>query len=159
MGMAKNRAGYDEVAGLALAPQTVNNAQADGVDIKEPWSIGRVIWFLLNLPTILAATQLHVYCYGKKRSDGSYVRLQDVNGVDLEIPVAKLATGGAGSAAVLFHSLDLSRVDSTTYSALRISLKNDNATAQVVGGVTYEIGDLYALPSSQVDEWIALQPA
>lgn len=158
MGMAWNRPAYDKVAGLAVAPQAINNAQVDGVDIKEPWSIGRMIWFLISMATIPAATQLHFYVYGKKRSDSSYVRLKDVSGNDLEIPIAKLATAGAGSAATLFAGLDLSRVDSTTYSALRVSLKNDNATAQV-GGCTYEIGDLTALPSSQVDDTIELQPA
>jgi len=159
MGMAKRYPAYNKKCGQALAPQTVNNAQVDGSDITEPWLIGRLIWLILNLPTILAATQLHFYVYGKKRSDGTYARIKDVNGNDLEIAQAKLATGGAGSAAALFAGLDLSRFDSTTYSAIRISVKNDNATAQVIGGVTYEIGDITALPSGQVDELIDLQAA
>ncbi len=158
MGMAKTSPFFYTLLALALAPQTINNAQVDGVDIKEPWSLGRVIKFFLLLATIPGATQLHFYVYGKKRSDGSYVRLKDVAGNDLEIPIARIATSGAGSAAALGASLDLSRIDSTTYSALRISVKNDNATAQV-GGVAYEIADTLIHPTSQVDEFKDLQPA
>lgn len=158
MGMSKTNPFYYALALLALAPQTVNNTEATGVDIKEPWSLGRVIKFFLLLATIPGATQLHFYVYGKKRSDGTYVKLLDVSGASLEIAQAKLASGGAGSAAVLSASLDLSRVDSTTYSALRVSLKNDNATAQV-GGVVYEIADTQNRPTGQVDEFANLQPA
>lgn len=157
MGMSKARPAYDKLAALAFAPATVNNTETSGVVIVEPWKIGRLITFLLSLATIPGATQGHAYVYGRKRSDGSFVKLKDKSNNDLEVPVAKLATGGAGSAAALFMSLDLSKVDATTYDALRFNVKNDNATA-LVASATYEITDIARLPSGQIDEWIDLQP-
>lgn len=131
------------VPGLALETQVINNTNADGVTISEPWTLGRQIMFILNTITNgIVATGLTVKIEGQKRSDDNWEVIQDAAGNDLEFTQTKLDSGGELETNLyLPGTLDLDAVDNATYKAIRLQADNALADATTIGG-TYIIGDM-----------------
>lgn len=150
---------HQMIAGLvaALSTRDVNNTTANGATISEPWKIGRQLVFILTGGAWGSGADGICKVQGRLRSDHStWQDVQNVSASDLEFTQTKLDDGGAGEGASLCGTVDLERVDSTTYEALRITFINGASASQLVS-VTSFIFDLYKHPGDVTDELHAQQ--
>lgn len=147
---------HSHLIGLALAPQSVNNAVVNGAAIAEPWSLGRLLSFILIGGAFGTAATGTLIVQGLKRSDGTtWEALKDKDNATLAFPVADLADAGPLEAGAILGSVPLGRVDGITYKSVRLVYDNDVAVAVLIGAA-YVISDLYAEPSGQADHLFAL---
>lgn len=138
---------------VALAPVTLNSgatASANGNTIKEPWKKGRQLSFIAILGAIAAGSVLSLKVQGQKRSDDTWATLKEADGVtDLIFTATGLADNDDGKGVI--GTLDLTRIDGTTYKAIRVLAANAAAFDALIG-VAYVIFDLLRHPSGTVDD-------
>jgi len=135
---------------VALKPQDVNDATVTGNTIVEPWKKGRQLSFLLGLGVIAAGAVLTFTVQGQKRSDDTWEALKEADGVtDLKFTAAEVADSDDGKGVL--GTLDLTRIDGTTYKAIRISCLNAAAFSALVC-VMYVVFDLLRHPSDTEDD-------
>lgn len=149
-------AAQNVIQGLVKKPITLNSggtATTDGAAIEEPWRLGRVVEFQM-VGDVPGSSGLTVKVIGKKRSDGNWEALKDKDGNDLAFTASKLADGAALETGSLYGSIPVSKLDAEKYSAITLRAANAEAT-NVVWAATYQIRDLYELPSSQVDDLVS----
>lgn len=147
---------HSHLCGLALAPQSVNNAVVNGAEIKEPWSLARQLTFIVTGGAFGTAATGTLKVQGLKRSDGTtWEALKDKDGNDLAFPVADVADAGPLENGCVIGTLPLGRVDGVTYKSVRLVYDNDVAVAVLIGA-SYVLSDLYVEPSGQADRLFAL---
>lgn len=142
------------VVGLALAPQSVGQASASGATISEPWRIGRQISFILLGGVFGTAVAATCKLEGLLRSDGAtWQTLKQDDGItDLGFTASKLADTAALELGALLGTVDVSRLDSTTYKAIRLKYTQSTSAVTALIGAAYVISDLYSRPSTQTDD-------
>lgn len=152
MGMAKAFPAMNKLWKKAIPAQSVSTITTiDGTQIDEPWKLGRLLSFLWIFGAFAGTSSGRAYIQGKKRSDGTWETIKDSAGNDWEILQTKLDDAAALEADVALCGVDLSQIDSATYSALRPRFSNEVAVAMLIA-CGYLIEDLYRLPSGQTDE-------
>src|SRR5262245_53287241 len=157
MGMAKSFAAKVHLLFKGIAAQSVSSITSiDGDAITEPWKLGRRLTFLWIFGAFAGTASGLAIVQGKKRSDGNWENVVDKDGNALQIPAAKLDDAGALESNPAWASVDLSNIDSTTYSALRARFTNEVAVAMLIA-CAYILDDLYEIPSGQADEIRDLQ--
>lgn len=135
---------------VALPPNDCDNETVNGNAIVEPWKKGRQLAFLLGLGAIAAGAALTFTVQGQKRADDTWEALKEADGAtDLKFTAAEVADSDDGKGVL--GTLDLTRIDGTTYKAIRISVTNAaNFSALVC--VMYVIFDLLRHPSGTSDD-------
>jgi hypothetical protein len=152
-----NNFGKMVVVGTSIAPRSLNLSTANGVAIVEPWRTGRQVSFLLLGGDFPGTTVLAINLQVRLRGTSSWVNLKKANGVtDIILSGTKFNDGGAMENGVLLAGLDVNRIPSDIYDAVRVNITNTVATAAFIA-VAHVISDLYAEPSSQVDETAGFQ--
>lgn len=136
--------------GLALAPQSINNTNVNGTTILEPWKTARQIAFLFMGGSFPASTDTAITLQVQQRSDGSWVTLTDKDGSNVILQGSAYDDAGTLENGVILGSFDLSRVDSSTYKAIRINVANGAATGALYGA-GYILFDTYTHPSGTTD--------
>lgn len=127
----------------------------NGVDVVEPWKKGRELGVVINGGAMAANSSLEIKFQGKKRSDGTYADLLENDGVGtLQVDPLKLDDAAALETGVLIGTLDLNRIDSETYSAIRAVVTENGGSGggTVQLSITGLIFGLYRHPSGTVDE-------
>lgn len=139
---------------IAIAAQSISNATVNGATLSEPWTRGSQLAIVYLGGAFSASASGRLRLQGLARSDGTtWSNLKEHDGTtDLEFTAAKLDDAGAGEGAALIGTLDLSRVDSETYKAVRVTFQAEHASATQLVAVGYLLTDLYARPSAQTDE-------
>lgn len=142
---------HANVYGLALAPQSITAAAANGASIVEPWKDGRWLNFILNGGVFVAASVGEAKIQGLLRSDGTtWEDVLNKDGTVLKFPDAVTSKGGALEGGTILGSIDLTAIDGDTYKALRVVFTVTGAPAIIVGG-SYEIYMRYRGPSGQTE--------
>jgi hypothetical protein len=143
--------------GVALVPQSVNNATADGATILEPWKFGRWITFIFIGGAWAATVDGQLEVHGLARSDGT--TWGPIVGADgsttLAFDPTLLDDAGEGENGSFIGSLDLSAIDGNTYKAIRLEYAEGGSAAALVGAAYY-ISDLYTHPGGD-DEYLYQQ--
>lgn len=145
---------HEHLVGLALAPQSITSATANGPDIKEPWTKGDQLVLLLLGGAFAANADGAVRIQGKKRSDGTYVTLTDKNSATLQFTVTLLDDAGGAESAAVLGTIPLGAIDNETYSALRVVAQESGGGAMLLG-VGYIIAGLRNKVSGQTDDLFA----
>lgn len=142
--------------GLALAPQSVTNTTVNGAEIKEPWTRGRQISFILLGGAFAATVDGALVIQGLRRDDGStWEALKEYDGsTDLAFTETLLDDGGGAENAAVLGTVPLSDVDAETYKSMRVSFTESGNAAALIG-VAYVISDLYRRPSGATDDLFA----
>lgn len=144
--------------GVALVPQSVNNATADGATILEPWKHGRWITFIFIGGAWAATVDGQLEVHGLLRSDGT--TWEPIVGADGSTTLAFLVTalddGGLGENGALIGSLDLTHIDGSTYKAIRLEYAEGGSAAALVGAAYY-ISGLYTEPGGDTEYLYAQQ--
>lgn len=136
--------------GVALAPTTINNTTTNGSTITEPWKRARQIAFIFMGGAFPATTDTTITIQGQARSNGAWAALTDKDGNNLALTGSVYDDGGALESGALLGSFDLSRVDSSTYKAIRAIVTNGVATAAIYA-IAYVLFDPYTKPTGQTD--------
>ena len=145
------------VAGMSISPRTVNLSTVNGNAIVEPWRSARQISFLIQGGDLPGTTVMVVSFQGRLRGTSTWTNLKKADGVtDMILSGSRFNDGGALENGTLVASLDLGRINSTLYDAIRINVTNTAATAAFMS-VAHMLADLYSHPSTQTDETAALQ--
>lgn len=140
--------------GIAVPTQSVQNATVNGSTIEDPWFKGRELAFLIVGGTFGAAVAGQARVQVQKRSDSSWVNLTDASAATVQFPTSLFADGAGGENKALFGSIDLSRIDSDTYKAMRLVFQETGNAAMVIGAA-YMIFDQRATPAGQTDHLAA----
>lgn len=158
MSLRGNNFFHAVLAGVALVPQSVNNAAVNGVEIKEPWKKGRQISFLFLGGAFGASVTATCKVQGLKRSDGTtWEALKESDGsTDLAFTASKLSDTAQAENGSILGTLDMSRIDGDTYKSIRVVYDNDVAQAALVA-IGYIISDLYTHPSGTADDLFSKQ--
>jgi len=151
--MKGNNFFHDAFCGVALVPQSVTNTSAVGVTIKEPWTRGRQIAFLLMGGAQAATVDGKMEIQGLQRDDGTtWATLKEYDGsTDLEFTVTLLDDAGDFENGLVLGTIPLSHVDSETYSAIRVKYTEGGNAASLIC-VGYVIYDLFEKPSGMTDD-------
>lgn len=148
---------HQVLVGLALEPKaTGTGGSTTGATISEPWAKGRKISFLLVGGDHGTAATATCVVQVQKRSDDSWVSLLDATGTAVAFTASKLADTGALEDGTLLGELDATRIDSTTYKAIRLLYTRGAQAVDTLVGAAYIISDLYTLPSGNTNELAAL---
>lgn len=140
------------VTGNAVDPQSISNATVAGNTISEPWKTGRQISFLLLGGDFAATGSLTVDVQGQRIDTGAWENLKEDDGTtDLEFTQTSMDDGGTLENGSLLGTIDVSRLDGTTYKAIRLNVTEEN-TAACLFGAAYVISDLYAHVSGETDD-------
>lgn len=150
--MKGNNFGQQVRAFVCISNAAVNNTTVDGSAINEPWKIGHQM-ALIASAAIPGASTLTIKLQGKKRSDGTWVDIVDkaASPATVKFTQAKIDDGGQVDGGVLLGTVPLDKLDSTTYSDLRVRAINGTASAVVLTVIAL-IVDLYSHPGSEVDD-------
>lgn len=142
---------HHNIVGLAVAPKDYNGVATVGATIKEPWTKGRQLSFILIGGAFASSASLTCVVQGQKRSDDSWVTLKEHDGsTDLEFTQTKLDDTAEIEGGALLGTIPLNTIDVETYKALRL-LPTGSAHSQIFGA-SYIISDLYTSPSGQEDD-------
>lgn len=134
-----------------ILPLSVNNTTAAGAWIVEPWQKGRQLSFVLEGGAIGTASTGTAKVQGRLRGTSTAVTLFEPDGTtELQYDPAALSDTAAFEGGALLGTLDLTRISSETYDAVRLLYDNDVAVANLVSCIAI-ISDLYEHPSTQVD--------
>ena len=152
MSLVGNRFIQRTKSGLALAPQSVNNATVNGPTISMPWRDGRIISFQLLQGALASGVVGACTVQVQQKSDDAWVALKDnqATPADLVFTASKLADDQDNT--LISGEVDLRHVDGALYKAMRLSYTESGAAAALVAG-SYTISDLYSRPSDDVDDF------
>jgi len=164
MGLKKNSPKYRKISGVAfpitsLESDGTADTDASSTTIAYPWRKGRRLTFFLILQaTIHASAVPFARVQVQKKSDDSWTNLLQADGSSkVEFAPAKIKDGGTYEGGCAFGSIDLNRIDTSLYKAVRLLGGNTNANALSMGA-GYEITDLYETRNADgVDELESLQ--
>lgn len=140
--------------GSAIAPQSVTNTSVNGNSIVEPWKTARQLAFIIMGGAFAASVDGSFTIQGLRRDDGStWETLQDYDDPrqNLILSGAAYDDGGSLENGVLLASMDVSRIDSDTYEAVRL-VYTEGGNAAALIAVSYVLYDHYDRPSGQEDE-------
>lgn len=157
--MKGNNFHHHTVTGVSIPPQTVSNATVNGNAIVEPWKYCRQVAFLL-LGGVMAATVAATAKFqGQKISDDAWENLKEHDGTtDLAITAALLADTAQIENGRILGTLDVSKIDSETYKAVRI-VYTETATAAALIAIAHIAFELIAKVSGESDDLFAKQRA
>ena len=138
--------------GVALVPQSVTNTTVNGATITEPWKLGRQISFIALGGAFAATVDGELKLQGQRRSDSGWEDLKEVDGTTvLRFTDTLLDDGGALENGAALGTLEMKRVDATTYKALRLVFTEAGNAAALVGAA-YVISELLEMDSNATDE-------
>lgn len=138
---------------IAIPAQSIANATVNGAELKEPWTKANQVAIVFLGGAFATSASGRLFVQGKKRSDASWVTLKQWDGTtDLEFTATKLDDAGDGESKSLLGTIDVSRLDSETYSAIRVIFTAEHASATQLVAVGYLLTDMHARPTAQVDE-------
>ena len=140
---------HHTTGGLALKPQTINGATVDGEDILVPQFYGRQVSFRLLAGAFAAVAQL-VVKIEEEDSAGTLTFVQDKNGADLQFTATKTVDGGELENGSLLGTVDCSFLALDT-KIIRLKVQ-ETASQNALVAASYEISDLYKVPSGQDDD-------
>ena len=118
----------------ALPPQSIASATVNGTAIDRPWESYKQLAFLLLGGAFAASASGLCVIEGQRIDDDSWEPLKESDGTtDLQFTATALDDTGAAEDGALIGTLATSRIDATTYKAVRPSFTAENANAQLVG--------------------------
>lgn len=139
------------VGALLLRPQVVQNTTVNGDAVVEPWKIGRQMGVTIISAALASGVSFRTALQGRQRSDGTWVNLTEPDGAG-NIGFTQQVDGGElDTEGEMVGSLDLTRLDSTTYDAIRIAFTETGNVAADVASIGH-ITDLYTHPSGETDD-------
>jgi hypothetical protein len=155
MGLKGNNFHYQCSVGDSIPAQSVSTiTTVAGRTISEPWRDARQVVFIVNSGAYASTASGRLKIEGLKRSDGTTWENLVLPGTATALeflPITDFDDAGAGENAALVGTIDLSDVDSVTYSAIRCKWYNEVAVAALVS-VTDILYDRYERPSAQADK-------
>ncbi len=135
-----------------LPPQSISNTTVNGAALVRPWETFCQLAFLLLGGAFAASSSGLCVIQGQRKDDDNWEALKESDGVtDLQFTATALDDAGSAEDGALLGTLDLNRVDATTYKAIRPSFTAENANAQLVG-IAALLFDPLTWPTGQDDD-------
>lgn len=142
------------IAGIPV--QSITNTTVNGAAVVEPWKKASVLGVIIMGGALAATVDGAIKLQGRKRSDASWVNLVGLDGTTLlEVTPTKLDDAGALENGVIWGEVQLDRIDSTTYDAVRATFQEAGNAAALVG-IAYQLWNFFRLPSGQSAEFHAI---
>lgn len=136
----------------ALPPQSISNTSVNGTVIARPWEKFRQLGLILLGGAFASSSSGLAVIQGQRIDDDSWEALKESDGTtDLAFTATALDDAGAAENGALLGTLDLNRVDSNTYKAIRVVFTAENANAQLVG-IAAVLFDPIDWPTGQADD-------
>jgi len=152
--MKGNNFHHANKSGLALAPQSVNNATVTGPAIEEPWRSGNQLSFILLGGAFASGVDGAMTVQGLRRDDGTtWEALKESDGTtDLAFTATLLDDAGGleGGSVVGTLPFDSGGYEET-YKSVRLSYTESGSAAALIGAA-YVISDLRGKVSGQSDD-------
>lgn len=151
------RNAYPNMELVACIPaQSITNTTVNGAALVEPWRKAAVLGVIIIGGALAATVDGAIKLQGRKRSDASWVNLTGLDGSTLlEVTPTKLDDGGALENGVIWGEVQLDRIPSATYDAVRVTFQEAGNAAALVG-IAYQLWNFYRLPSGQTAEFHAI---
>lgn len=143
-------------AGLAVAPQSLSNSVGTGAAVVEPWIHGRECTFLVTAGAWGTGGSLTIAFQGQQRSDDAWAALMNGAATPAALELVEADGGNLETDGYILATLDLSRVESSTYKAVRMVI-TETATQAVLVGASYVVSNLTATPSGEANDTWMLQ--
>lgn len=135
-----------------IPPQSVSNATVNGTAIDHPWERARLLTFLLLGGAFGASASGRARVQVQQKSDDAWVNLKESDGAtDLEFDATALDDAGAAENGSLIGTLDLNRIDSEVYKAVRLAFEAEHASATQLVAVVGVLNDRREWPSGEED--------
>lgn len=157
--MKGNNFHHHTITGVSIPPQTVTDAAVAGNAIPEPWKYCRQVAFLLLGGAQAATVAATCVFQAQQISDDAWVTLKEHDGTtDLEITAALLGDTAQIENGRILGTLDVSKIDSETYKAVRC-LYTETGVAAALIAVAHIAYELISKVSGESDDLFAKQRA